>query len=193
MKPDLRIESLETRRLILRPYVMADAVRLTELLQDPDIYRWTNSIPSPYTIERAREFLELCATADASGESFVWAITGRTDGTMMGAMGLHDVKHDRGRAELGYWIGANYRNRGYTTEAARRVLSWCFEVGELERIQASFMPGNAASRGVMEKIGMRREGLLRGYGFKDGKHFDLYLYAVLRDDPTWISTEEQLA
>ena len=192
MKPDLRIDVLETRRLILRPYTMDDAERLTALLQDPEIYRWTSSIPFPYTADHAREFLTQRAIDEASGESFVWAITERSDGTIIGAMGLHDVSKVRGSAELGYWLGKDYRGYGYATEAARRVVSWCFEIGEFHRIQATYFPGNEASAGVMRNIGMQEEGLLRGYGFKNGKHHDLYLYAILRDDPSWITTEDQL-
>ncbi len=193
MKSDLRIEVLETPRLILRPYAMDDAEPLTELLQDPEIYRWTNSIPFPYTLEHAHEFLAIREAEDVTGESFVWAITDRENGRLLGAMGLHDVQHDRGRAELGYWLGEAYRGKGFATEAARRVISWCFEVGGFHRIQATYLPGNVASAGVMRNIGMREEGLLRGYGFKNGQHDDLYLQAVLWNDPTWTSTEDQMA
>jgi RimJ/RimL family protein N-acetyltransferase len=192
MKSELRIEVLETPRLILRPYTHADAERITELLQDPEIHRWTSSIPYPYTIEHAHDFLAKRAEADTTGESFTWGITRREDGTLFGAMGLHEVRPDLERAELGYWIGEDFRGAGYATEAARRVVSWCFEVGEFHRIQAQYLPGNEASAGVMRNIGMREEGLLRGYGAKNGEYMDVYLQAILRDDPTWISTEDQL-
>ncbi len=192
MKEDLHIEVLETSRLRLRPFTMADAKRLTELLQDPEIHRWTSSIPFPYTLDHAREFLEQRDKEHATGASFVWAITDLLDGSILGAMGLHDVKPDRGHAELGYWLGKDYRGLGYATEAARRVISWCFEVGEFHRIQATYLPGNQASGGVMRNIGMQEEGLLRGYGFKNGEHQDLYLNAILRDDSTWLKTIDQL-
>jgi ribosomal-protein-alanine N-acetyltransferase len=193
MHLDVRIEVLETPRLRLRPVQAGDEVALTELLQDQEIHRWTASIPYPYTIEEGRKFIEVRVRADAAGESFGWAVTDRPIGTLMGMMGLHDVVPDRGRAELGYWIGEAYRGRGYITEAARRVISWAFETAGFERIQATFLPGNEASAAVMRNIGMQMEGLLRGYGYKNGEHQDLYLQAVLRTDTTWMSTEEQMA
>lgn len=193
MKSDLRIDVLETPRMILRPYRIDDAERLTELLQDPEIHRWTSSIPFPYTLEDAREFLLICEKEDASGGSFVWAMTEREGNTVIGAIGLHAVNPELARADLGYWIGATYRGVGFATEAARRVISWCFEVGEFHRIQATYLPGNLASAGVMRNIGMQEEGLLRGYGFKNGEHFDLNLQAILWNDPTWMSTEDQLS
>jgi RimJ/RimL family protein N-acetyltransferase len=193
MNPNVRIETLDTRKLRLRPLRPGDEVQLTELLQDFEIHRWTASIPYPYTIEDGRKYIELRARADATGESFGWAVTDRTAGTLMGMMGLHDVIADRGRAELGYWLGEAFRGRGYTTEAARRVISWAFETAGFERIQATFLPGNESSAAVMRNVGMQMEGLLRSYGFKNGEHQDLYLQAILRTDPTWMSTEAQMA
>jgi RimJ/RimL family protein N-acetyltransferase len=193
MNKDVRISVLESPRIRLRPMQPDDAEQITNLLQDATIARWTNSIPWPYSIDDARAYLSTRAEADAKGESFVWAIVEKESGTFVGTIGLHDVDVDRARAELGYWIGKPFRSRGYTTEAARRVLSWAFEIAGFYRIQATYMPGNDASAGVMRNIGMQPEGLLRGFGFKNGAHFDLSLQAVLKSDSTWLATEQQWA
>ena len=58
MNQDVRISVLETPRLLLRPLRSDDAERLTELLQDPEIAKWTNSIPWPYSIEKNRLVIE---------------------------------------------------------------------------------------------------------------------------------------
>ncbi len=191
MNDRLRISVLESPRLRLRPLGPDDAEPITALLQDRTIAHWTNSIPWPYSIDDARAFLAIRAEADERGDSFVWGIEERSAGALTGTIGFHDVHFDRGRAELGYWIGEPFRNRGYTTEAARRVISWGFEIAGFERIQATYMPGNDASASVMRNIGMQPEGLLRRYGFKNGQHFDLSLQAVLKSDTTWLSTEQQ--
>jgi RimJ/RimL family protein N-acetyltransferase len=192
MNQDVRISWLETRRLRLRPLELSDAEQITRLLQDPTIAKWTNSIPWPYSIDDARRYLETRVAANETTDSFGWGIVEKESDTLVGAIGLHDVRADRSSAELGYWIGKDFRGRGYTTEAARRVLSWAFETAEFYRIQATYVPGNEASAGVMRNIGMQPEGLLRGFGYKNGEHLDLYLQAVLRDDPSWRSTEAQL-
>lgn len=193
MNTEQRIESLETRRLILRPFVSDDAEQLTALLQDLEIHRWTGSIPYPYSIDDAHEFIEIRAKADEDGSTFGWAITQKNSGELIGSIGLHDVQPEAGRAELGYWLGEPYRGSGYTTEAARRVVSWSFEVLDLYRIQATFLPGNGASASVIRNIGMQEEGLMRGYGLKNGERIDLYIYSVLQIDPTWVATADQLA
>lgn len=191
MIADVRIEVLETARLRLRPPASEDAEDLTRLLQDPEIHRWTSSIPYPYTIDDARRFLSMRAEADLTGDSFVWSITDRHSGQLMGAIGLHDIDRERGRVEMGYWIGEEFRGQGYTSEAAVRVVSWAFERVNATRIQATHMPGNEPSAKVMRKAGMQEEGLLRKYGYKNGENVDLYLFAVLREDDSWIPTVAQ--
>ncbi|MCA9860935.1 MAG: GNAT family N-acetyltransferase [Thermomicrobiales bacterium] len=193
MKPNVRIEALETPRLLLRAPELGDARALTDILQDQEIHRWTTAIPNPYTMEDARAFIESRADAVETNDAFVWAIALRDRGQVVGMMGLHDVNVDRGRAELGYWMAESARGKGYATEAAWRVLSWAFETAELDRIQATYFPGNEASASVMRKIGMQPEGLLRSYGVKDGRLIDLYLQSVLRSDTTWMSTVDQWA
>lgn len=192
MNQEIRISSLETLRLRLRPMDANDAEQLTRLLRDPEISKWTNSIPFPYSLDDAKSYLATQKPTDGLPTSFVWGMVEKHSNTLMGTMGFHDLHFERGRAELGYWIGKDFRGHGYTSEAARRVLSWAFEDAEFDRIQATYMPGNEASAAVMRNIGMQEEGLLRGYGFKNGQHFDICLRAVLRSDSTWMSTSDQM-
>ncbi len=183
---------LETPRLRLRSLQIEDAESLTALLQDPVIARWTASIPWPYTIEDARSFISMKMAEQDLPTGYVWGIIDKSSNVIMGTVGLHDPNFVRGRAELGYWIGEEFRGHGYTTEAARRVLSWAFEDAGFERIQATYLPGNDASAGVMRNIGMQQEGVLRGYGSKNDQPVDLVLNAVLRTDTTWSSTATQM-
>jgi ribosomal-protein-alanine N-acetyltransferase len=182
-----------TRRLVLRPFELDDAERLTELLQDEEIHRWTGSIPSPYMIDDAIAFLSKREAEEREGSSFVWAITVRGDGSLIGAIGLHDIDDLSARASLGYWIGCDFRGHGFVTEAARRVIAWSFEVGGLHRVQAIYFPGNMNSAAVMRSIGMREEGLLRGYTFKSGEPRDVYMNAILRTDAGWVASEDQVS
>ena len=60
----------------------------------------------------------------------------------------------RTSCELGYGIGSDYWNNGYTTEAVKRFIRYCFEEKGFQTVYASFFTGNDASRRVMEKCGM---------------------------------------
>jgi RimJ/RimL family protein N-acetyltransferase len=86
------------------------------------------------------------------------------------------------RAELGYWLGVAFWNRGYMTEAVRRVVAFAFAELGLHRVQAHALVRNPGSWRVMEKAGMAREGVLRGYVHKGGVFEDIVAYAVLRPE-----------
>jgi RimJ/RimL family protein N-acetyltransferase len=113
------------------------------------------------------------------GEGVTFAITLRSDGVLIGAIGL-GVHQPHDRAELGYWIGKPHWGRGYCTEAARAVLHYGFTVLGLNRIHASHFGRNPASGRVMEKIGMKYEGCSRQHVKKWGVYEDLRRYAILK-------------
>ena len=86
------------------------------------------------------------------------------------------------QAELGYWIGKPFWNRGYATEAAIAVIRFGFASLDLDRIASRHFSRNPASGRVMQKAGLRHEGTARQSMIKWGKYEDLQLYAILRED-----------
>lgn len=104
-----------------------------------------------------------------------------SDGLFIGFIGF-EINHWANSAELGYWLGKPYWNRGYATEAARAMVEYGFEELELNRIQARHMEHNPASGRVMEKIGMKYEGTLRQATYRFGEYHDLLMYAILRSE-----------
>ena len=85
----------------------------------------------------------------------------------MGVIGLHPEKPPQShRASLGYWIAHAHWNKGYATEALLEILRFGFEEKKLYKIYGHYWVGNEASKRVMEKVGMRVEGVLRGWDWK---------------------------
>ena len=84
-------------------------------------------------------------------------------------------------AELGYWIGVPFWGQGYCTEAGLAVLEYGFVERKLNRIQAMHFTRNPASGRVLEKIGMKCEGLRKQVIKKWGEYVDLAYYATLRE------------
>ncbi|GGE70606.1 ribosomal-protein-alanine N-acetyltransferase [Niveispirillum cyanobacteriorum] len=102
---------------------------------------------------------------------------------VVGGIGLTNVR--RGVAQMGsmgYWVGRPYARRGYTSEAARLMLSFAFGQLGLHRVEAACLPTNQASSGVLEKVGFTKEGYARAYLRINDKWADHILYAILRDD-----------
>lgn len=175
------VPTLETARLHLRPFTLADAPRVRELAGDRRVAEPTLNIPHPYPAGLAEQWIGSHTSAAVEGRLYTFALERREDGALLGAIGVTpDARHRR--AEIGYWLGVAYWGRGYMSEAARRVTAFGFADLGLRRVQATCLPRNPASARVMEHIGMRREGLLRGYVCKDETQEDILMYAFLRED-----------
>lgn len=173
--------TLSTKRLLLRPFSLADAPDVFRLAGDWDIASTTLNIPHPYEPGMAESWIATHPEAFDRGETVTFALVRRAGNTFIGAMGLR-LEPEHRRAELGYWIGKPYWNQGLATEAARTVVRYGFEELGLNRVYASHLTRNPASGRVMQKVGMIYEGRLRQHILKWGVFEDLELYAILRND-----------
>jgi [ribosomal protein S5]-alanine N-acetyltransferase len=180
---------LTTKRLVLRPFTMQDCPAVAALCADGTIAQTIPIIPHPYELRDAEKWISAHPHLWSEGKQSHWAITLRDPdggiqhaaGHVIGSVGLM-IERAHLRAELGYWLGPAYWSRGYTTEAARAVLAWGFEVLGLNRIFAHHMIHNIASGMVMQKLGMRDEGVLRQHVVSGGIARDCPYYGILRSE-----------
>ncbi|MDQ3702299.1 MAG: GNAT family N-acetyltransferase [Chloroflexota bacterium] len=179
--PPSTILVLETARLRLRPFAPTDAVAVRRLAGAPEVAATTLNIPHPYPEGAAEQWIGGHTAAAAEGRGFTWAIVRQADDELLGAVGCI-ITPAHARAELGYWLGVPYWNQGYMTESVRRVVAFGFASLGLHRIQSTALPRNVASWRVMEKAGLRREGILRSYVRKNDLFEDIVIYALLRTD-----------
>jgi RimJ/RimL family protein N-acetyltransferase len=171
---------LKTERLILRPFSIGDASEVQRLAGEEDIAATTLNVPHPYEDGLAEKWIQSHTEAYEKGKMVNFAIT-LNDKRLIGAISLGITKSHE-RAELGYWIGKEYWRRGYCTEAAKAVVKFAFDVLGLHKVTAHFLTRNPASGRVMEKIGMKYEGLFREHVRKWGKFEDLKSYGLLKKD-----------
>lgn len=172
-------------RLVLRPFKLADAPDVQRLAGAREIAATTLNIPHPYEDGVAEAWISKHQETFDQGKGVTLAITFRTNGRLIGAISLMDIR-SKHQAELGYWIGKPYWNQGYCTEAARAMLRYGFQVLELQRIHACHLSRNPASGRVMQKLGMQHEGRRRQHVVKWGEMDDLELYGILRSE--WDAT-----
>ena len=174
---------LRTERLVLRRLVDSDAAAITRLCQDREIAAGTLTIPYPYSHSDAVSWLAMDRQRFEAGTSLVWGIATQ-DGELVGTIGLNpDPAHDR--AELGYWVGKAFWGRGYASEAGAAVLDYAFSpppAVALNRVYAAHYPWNAASGRVLEKIGLKREGVLRSCRLSREGLVNEAIYGLLRSD-----------
>lgn len=175
------LNPIETVRLHLRQFSLADAPAVQQLAGHRDVAKTTLNIPHPYEDGMAEDWIKRQGDSIESGKMVVYAITLRYEATLVGAISLAIHKGSQW-GELGYWIGKPYWNKGYCSEAAKAVVNYGFEELGLNRIQARHMLSNPASGRVMQKLSMRYEGTHRQAAFKFGSFDDLLMYAVLRSE-----------
>ncbi|KAJ6440540.1 acetyltransferase (GNAT) domain-containing protein [Purpureocillium lavendulum] len=185
---------VETERLLIRRYVLADAPRLAAAADHASIGDGLRDrFPSPYTLADAEDFL---AQHNDTVESrypvhaaiFVKAAAAghrqTQDLQYIGAMGVvpgDDVEYRTW--ELGYWLTPTAWGRGYMTEAVRGFTRWAFATWPaLHRIEATPFAHNAQSCALLRKCGFVEEGRRRGAAEKNGVVVDIVVFGLLRSD-----------
>ncbi len=175
---------LTTERLILSRPVEGDMQHIIHYLDSDKIYSEnTANMPYPYK-EADAEFLihEVVDKGFENETDFVFAIRNKENGLIMGLIGIHHWDKANQKAEIGYWLGKEFWNKGYVTEAMTEVLAFGFKVLNLNKMFANFFPHNPASGRVMEKSGMKQEAVLKQEIYKNGKFLDFVRYSILKED-----------
>jgi ribosomal-protein-alanine N-acetyltransferase len=174
----------ETSRLILRPFRETDFADVHAYASDPEVVRHMDW--GPNTPDQTRAFLER-AIAGAAAPLDRWksldlAAQLKEGGGVIGSCALHRDGSTCGDAALGYCFHKAWWSQGYATEAAAALLAHALKELGLHRVYATCRPENAASARVLEKIGMTREGHLRGNMLAKGRRWDSLLFARLSTD-----------
>lgn len=172
---------METGRLKLRKMRMRDAQDLYDWSSDPEVARyvlWT----AHQSIRETREYLRYIRSLYRRGLPSSWGIELKETGKLIGTIGVMAWMPENRSAEVGYSLGQLWWHHGYAAEALECLMDLLFEEGNLNRIEAQCDVRNPNSARVMEKCGMRREGLLRQRIFNKGEPVDVMLYAALAQD-----------
>jgi ribosomal-protein-alanine N-acetyltransferase len=170
-----------TERLVLRRYTHDDIPDVLEFASQPSVAKVTSSRIQA-TEEGVRKYIDLQNSYQPFEEDRVFelAIERKEDGKVIGFLGL--ICEDYAQGEMGWALGVEYRGQGYATEAARALMDYGFNSLGLHRIHADTSTDNLASWKMMERLGMRREGLLRGAVYEEGRWVDRYVYGMLADE-----------
>jgi len=154
------MNQIETARLLLRPWRDADAPRLVKLANHAEIAHMLASMPHPYSLSDAEDFLE--TVRGLPGHAAQFAITLKDNGDeMIGGIGYGlTTRNDKpsGEIDFGYWLGLAYWGKGYATEAAHAVIKHAFEVNSIDRIDTDYLTTNPASGRILERVGFLDQG-----------------------------------
>lgn len=141
---------LETERLILRPLDENDVDEIYAMRSDGDVMRF---IREPQNRNESADWIELVSSRWENEQIGFCAMIEKTSNHFVGWCGIWKLKETR-EYEIGYATVKNAWGKGLATEAAIEFLRYAFERLKPEKIVAVAQPKNAASRRVMEKLGM---------------------------------------
>lgn len=163
-------------RLALARFRESDVDAVHAFAADPVVCRYTGW--GPNSLDDTRAFVADAVSAD--DERYVLAVL-RGD-QLMGSASVWTTSTVHRVGELGYTIRRDCWGQGYATEVARLLVDLGFNCLRLERLAATCDPENTASVRVLEKAGLRHEGLLRGLYLVRGRQRDRLMFACLRSD-----------
>ena len=177
----MTIQNNTNQNFTLREWQLSDAASLAENANNINI--WNNvrdALPHPYSEKDGQDFIEKALSQPKPATLFAIVV----DGKAVGSIGffLHtDV--ERISAELGYFIGEKYWNRGIMTNAVKQIVAYAFaNFSYLRKIYATPFDFNLASHKVLQKAGFEREAILKQAAIKNGKIIDLHYYSIIKND-----------
>lgn len=176
-----RMPVIETERLRLRRMHVTDSADMYEYSKNPEVTKYLTWYPHPDE-DYTRDYLEYLGTKYRIGDFYDWGVTLKSTGKMIGTCGFTRFNYTDDSAELGYVLNPVYRGQGIAPEALEAVLKFGFDKLALNRAEAKYIEGNDASRRVMEKVGMRYEGTLRGSMLIKGEYKNIGICSILREE-----------
>jgi ribosomal-protein-alanine N-acetyltransferase len=178
--------SIETKRCQLRLPSLSDFEKWVL------VRRKSEEFLEPWEPQRGKNFYSL----NSFKERIKWSerkfrentalpvfIFKREDDSLLGAITLDNIKKGPSQsASVGYWIGQPFAKKGYMSEALNSIVFYSFGEWDLSRIEAATLPENKASRGLLEKVGFKYEGVAQSYLQISGRWRNHVLYSLLRKD-----------
>ncbi len=175
---------LETERLILRAFTPEDGPAMYKnWCSDPKVTKFLTW--PPHASEAVSSSLAVSwAERSKNPDFYQWAIVPKELGEPIGSLAVVRGRDDIAQCELGYCIAKAWWGRGLMTEAVKTVIRYLFDEVGMNRIEAAHDVNNPASGRVMQKAGMRFEGLHRQASKNNTGICDIAVYAILAgDDP----------
>ncbi|GHT38330.1 N-acetyltransferase [Bacteroidia bacterium] len=167
--------AFQTARFELRPWEEADALSLAKYANNIKV--WNNLrdlFPHPYTFQDAKDYIA-CVRLQPIAQDFAIVTGGEAAG---GISILPQADVERFSAELGYWLGEPFWNKGIMTAAVIRLADYLFEHTNIVRLFASVFDHNQASARVLEKAGFRFVGLHHKAAYKNNRFIDMRYYEL---------------
>ncbi len=150
--------TLQTQRLILRPFAISDVPAVTEITTRPNVSRYMTDMIYDTTEKAEAWILMLDRICNVGEPCVVLAVVPKGERLPIGYIGLHPKDTLDNEVEILYAISDEHQNKGYVTEAGKALIGWCFDATSIPFMAAIVQHSNVASARVVEKLGFIYEG-----------------------------------
>ncbi len=172
--------TIKTNRLFLRPFEPGDLVYMSEFSADSENTRFLTS-PNK-SVDEVRKYLDWVVSEWSKGETqkyFCYAVV--LGEKLIGEVALGVVPPLK-KASIGWIIHKDHHNKGYATEAVRKIIEHAFKVLDIESVISSCDEKNTPSRRVMQKCGMLPLSKKEAWEYDDGRVSGAVYYCIERTD-----------
>ncbi len=179
-------ERVTTRRLLMRRFTRGDSDALTEAVRSSirELNAWLPWAHLGYARDDASGYIRESISAWREGRAYDYTIRSHADPARhVGNISIWPVSRMGRSGEIGYWIRSDAVGTGLATEATARIATVGFENLGFHKINLRIAEGNRPSERVAEKLGFRRDGILRDELLIRGQWTDHTLYSLL--EPEW--------
>lgn len=174
------VPEMITENLRLRKCGEKDVEEFYRLAGNPNVTKYVRW-ECHKTIEETASYVNNLEDGYVDGSCTTWAVCGRGSNLFMGLISLSQISEKNFSAEAGFWLGEEYWNKGYTTEALKAVVDFGLRGSlNLHRIHARHFVDHLACGRVLQKAGMIFEGVERGSVYCKGNFYDVARYAVIK-------------
>ncbi len=178
---------LQTEKLLLRKLTAEDSEDIYEYASIPEVARfliWEHH----KSINDSMWFINFAEQQYSDKNSIIWGIELKDEKKLIGTIDLRGFNSPHRCGDVGYVISPKYWGKGIVTEAFKAIINFGLGVMNLNRIEAHCEEENFGSWRVMEKSGLKLEGVLREKVFIKEKFRTMKMYSILKRD--WIKHDE---
>ncbi|MGD6957389.1 GNAT family N-acetyltransferase [Rossellomorea aquimaris] len=175
--------AIETDRLILRRMCLDDTQSVFDHWISDERITDNRVSPSHKTVAETKVRVEKIVSGYDSNDFCYWGIELKYGGDLIGEIDLYDFDQSTGNCEVSYSLGYDWWNKGYGTEALQAVVEFAFIHMNAHKLTAAHNTDNPASGRIMEKAGMKQEGIIRHMiRNSKGQYKDCAVYGLLQEE-----------
>lgn len=166
----------------LRDLMLSDKNEYYTMMADEEVVKYLSDEDIPKSVAEAESEIKFWGGLFYRKHSVFWAIADSKTDKFIGTIGYNSWNVHNKRGEISYDLMRPYWRKGIMTKALNNAIIFGFKNMGLERIEARTMLDNIPSQKILDKIGFKKEGILRKYRVIRDKPTDILMYSLIRSD-----------